>query len=321
MNQYGVLVYGAGNCEIAASLQEQLQILGEVEEDNIFARGYLFGNSCLAMYKRFHKLKEEIDSVKAGGVYEYLRTDTEKVETMELQMRQACIQEEFESFLHTGLEKIRTSEIVLILIGQSNEEGMFIDLCGEAPMYMPYQQVLQSISEIAGEKGRSIRLILDIPQWHAIKMPYLISRYHQIKEVFVYERKQTIDILPLRAYIENLRQGKNEHCIEEKGYWIDTHSLWWDLCKWKWERYLEVPSTKKWKEFYGAYRKLVRYNGNKHRYYQTLGSRIEFITTEVKLSKQQLKEYFRACGMENVAYEEIHSWLKEMKSCIDYYKL
>lgn len=322
MSQYGVLVYGGGNCEIAASLQEQLQILGEIEENDIFARGYLFGNSCLAMYKRFHKLKEEIDSVKAGGVYEYLKTDIEKIETMELQMRQSCIQKEFEEFLYTGLQKIQTTELVLILIGQSNDKGMFIDLCGEVPMYMPYQQMLHSISKIGKEKKKRIHLILDIPQWHAVKVPYMISKCNYIQDVFIYERKKVLDIFPIRQYIESLRKGEDIHKVEGiEGYWIDPHPVWWNLCRWKWEEYLEEPSYKLWKNFYREYKKIVRYNGNKYSYYKTISKRIEMITVEMKLSKEQLKEYFRECGMEDLSHEEINSWLKEMKSCIDYYKL
>ena len=47
-----LLVYGSGNCELAAVIEAEVSRLLQVESEEvkIFARGYILENSCLALY-------------------------------------------------------------------------------------------------------------------------------------------------------------------------------------------------------------------------------------------------------------------------------
>lgn len=322
MSKHGVLIYGGGNCGIAASLQQELEGLGQEEDIDIFARGYIFGSSCLAMHKRFKEIKGEIDTVKAAGVWEYLRTKTQQVKTMEMQMRESSDRKELEDFLSKGFDILEGTHMTLILIGQSNNQGMFLDFLNQRPTYMPYSQMLHSISKVCRSKKKRVNLILDIPKWHAVALPFLISRYKYIDEAFICEREDELSVIPVNKYTKKFKNGRKiEEDKEMKGYTIDTHPMWWDFCKWKWERYLERPSRENWKEFYSVYKNLVFYNGNRYGHYQTINKNLEVLGATKYLSQNQLKAYFREFCKEELDDRAIEEWLQEMKSCIDYYKL
>ncbi|MEG1636802.1 MAG: hypothetical protein RR324_04745 [Cellulosilyticaceae bacterium] len=321
MNRESVLIYGGGNCGIASSLQQELEKIGK-EDGGIFARGYIFGSSCLAMYKRFEEIKDRIDTVKAEGVWEYLRTDTQQVKTMEMQMRDSSNREEIEDFLSKGFDRLEDTQITLVLIGQSNEKGMFLDFLNPKPTYMPYSQMLHSISKMCKSKNKRVRLILDMPKWHAVKLPFLISRYKYIDEVFIYEREDELSIIPISKYIKNLNEiWQEKENSEIKGYMIDVHPIWWNFCKWKWEEYLDEPCRANWKVFYSIYKNLVSYNGSQYGYYKTINKNQEILGADQYLSQNQLKAYFKEFCKEELDDKAIEEWLQEMKSCVDYYKL
>lgn len=322
MKNTGLLIYGGGNCELAASLKKELLKLANIDDISVFARGYIFGNSCLAMYKRFKSIRDEIGAVDSGGVYEYLCIEDEKLTIVEMQMRDASNHEEFEGFLEKGMSSIAQMNIVLIVIGQSSMEGILLDFFGERPSIMSYTQMLHSITQVAKKHKKRIQLVLDIPHWHPVKLPYIISRYERIDSLFIYERSEKIDILPITKYIKALKYNNNRG--ENKilnGYKIDNHPILWDVCKWKWKRYVDEPCSGHWKEFYNVYKGLVTYTGNKYNYYHHIGKNIEFTEEVTYLSDEDLIKYFRDYEKEELDDESVKIWFQEMKSCIDYYKL
>ncbi|MDF2614771.1 MAG: hypothetical protein K0S71_2557 [Clostridia bacterium] len=324
MSSHSILIYGAGNCEIAGALDFELNQITQISRPNIkiFARGYLFNNSCIAMYRRFKDLKTKIREIGQGGVHEYFYNGEETIKTCELKM-QAATEETFEDFLKTGIQKIKDSEIILILIGQGNLQGMFLDFSQNPPTYMPYETIFSIIEKCSKEKVKKLSLIIDVSNWHGIYMPLCIAEYSFIDAVFVYDRESYLNIFPIYRWTEQTFRGQS-HWLEEtylshQGCKIDTHPVWWRLCKNKWDEYAAFPSAKSWIEFNSIYKKLVIYKGvSKRAYNQVLRNKQADGCNQLAI--KDIQEYFNAEYLSNVYEDEVEKWLSELKICTDYYK-
>jgi len=324
MSDHSILIYGAGNCEIAGGLDFELNQITQVNNPNIkiFARGYLFNNSCLAMYRRFKDLKANIKEIGQGGVHEYFYNGITTIKTYELKM-QATSQENFEDFLKTGIQKLQDEEVILILIGQGNLQGMFLDFSQSPPKYMSYEVIFQIIEKCMKEKIKKLSLIIDVSSWHNIYMPACIARHSAIDAVFVYEREGYLNIFPVKKWIEQTLKN-NCHwleatCLEYSGSKIDPHPVWWSLCKNKWEEYEEFPSAKSWIAFNSIYKKIVIYKGISKRPYSQV-VRNKCISGSNQLAIKDIQEYFNVEYLSNVYEDEVEKWLNELKTCTDYYK-
>lgn len=324
MSNQNILIYGAGNCEIAGALDFELNQITRINNPNIkiFARGYLFNNSCMAMYRRFKDLKESIKEISQGGVHEYFYNGIDTIKTCELNM-QAASEETFEVFLKEGLQKFENEEVILMLIGQGNMQGMFLDFSQSPPTYMPYEHVFTVINKCLRKKVKKLSVIIDVSNWHNIYMPLCIAKQSFIDTIFIYEREDCLSIFPICKWIENVFE-ENCHWAEvtyqnHSGYNIDSHPVWWSLCKNKWDDYVNFPSAQSWRAFNSVYQKLVIYKGFSKRVYDR-GLRKQRLTYHNQLAIKDIQEYFNAEYLSEIYEEEVEKWLNELKICTDYYK-
>ena len=323
MNQ-SILIYGAGNCEIAGALEYELNQITQIKEPDIkiLAKGYLFNNSCMAMYRRFKNIKDHVKEVARGGVQEYFYEGHETVKTCELKMSPVS-EKVFEDFLKMGFEKFSEDDIILILIGQGHFEGLFLDFSQSPISYISYERIFSIIEETAKGKVKKLSLILDISHWHNVYMPLHLSKYHLIDGAFIYERESALKIFPICTWIHQAL-SKESHWLEAtcgimKGYKIDPHAIWWDLCVKKWEEYVKFPSGKSFEAFYNIYKKIVIYQGDSQRIYSKV-LRERGIRCTSPMTLKDIQKYFEVEYVFESQKDEIEKWLSELKICTDYYK-
>ncbi|WP_070000461.1 hypothetical protein [Cellulosilyticum sp. I15G10I2] len=324
MGNHSILIYGAGNCEIAGALEYELNQITQINKPNIkiFARGYFFNNSCIAMYRRFKQIKEYVKEISRGGVHEYFYNGDETIKTCELKVNSTS-EITFEKFLKDGIEKLQADEVILILIGQGNYGGMFMDFSKSPPIYIPYEKVFSIIEHCVKGKVKRLSIILDVSQWHNIYMPLYIAQYSFIDTVFVYERDAYLSIFPVYKWIDKALEGQ-EHWIASttalfNGYHIDSHPIWWELCSHKWEEYVRFPSGKSFEAFYSIYKKVVIHKGNSMRIYSK-ELRDQGIAYHNQLSLKDTKAYFSREYLCDIEQNDVEKWLNALKICADYYK-
>ncbi len=324
MSNHSILIYGTGNCEIAGALEVELNQITQINKPNlkIFARGHLFNNSCIAMYRRFKEIKEHVKEVSRGGIHEYFYNGEETIKTCELKISTVS-EKSFEDFLKSGIEKLQSDEIILILIGQGNFEGMFLDFSERPPTYMCYERIFMIIEKCVKEKVKKLSLIIDVSQWHNIYMPLCIAKYSFINTIFVYERDCYLSIFPICKWLDEVLKTDCHwtHSTYKllNGCQIDPHPIWWGLCSSKWEEYVRFPSGKSFQEFYTIYKKITIHKGTSKRIYSK-DLRNKGISYDSQLTVKDIKEYFNVEYLQDISQHEIEKWLNELKICADYYK-
>lgn len=324
MGSYSLLIYGAGNCEIAGALDQELKKITLIDKPNlkIFARGHIFDASCVEMYRRFEDIKENLKQSSHGGIHEYFYNGKETVTTYELKMK-AASESSFERFLAIGSEKFDQEEVILILIGQGNLTGMFLDFSQIPPSYISYDKVFELVSKYFKGKVKRLSIMMDISKWHNVYMPLVISKHNFIDTTFVYERPEYLSIFPISTWINKVFD-ESSHWSELtytyfNGYRIDSHPIWWNSCKEKWEEYVKFPSGKTWSDFYHIYEKILIYNGAPQALYNNIDkSRVDY---KGQITLKDLQNYFNNEYLTEINEEEVEKWLNELKICTDYYKL
>lgn len=329
MSGHSILIYGGGNCEMASSLDDCLSQIEQINDKNlkVFARGYLFDNSCLAMYGRFEAIKDRMKAnpkqASPGGVHEYFYDGNQIVKTCELKM-QPVSKTNLEAFLRRGIEKMQDTEMILILIGQGDLESMFLDFSSTPPTALSYKEVFESIDDVLKDKIKKLHLIMDFSNWHDVYLPKILAQYTYIDTIFIYERKDALEVFPLAVWA-NTVFNKEGHwseitMISLAGYKIDPHPIWWQLCEKRWEEYVVFPSSNTWEAFYSVYKKLVIHNGKSKRLYSsTLRKKSSEYAGKDTISFVQ--EYLKREYGSDIEEKEIEKWLESLKICTDYYKL
>lgn len=330
MEKYQMMIYGAGNSEIAERLEEELNQVYSIRNAQlrIYAKSYIFANSCFAMYKRFKSLKEEMQGVKSSGVYEYTYEGGEAgIKTQQLYMQECANPAAFENFLLEGIEKMPEKEIILILIGQSYGRGLFLDCYTAVPMQLTYDDFFGILRRVGQESGVYFHLILDISSWHRVMLPYELAQIPCITSLFIWQKTKKVEVFPIKRWIET-SICRGEHWLkvlykEFAGYRVIMHAMWWQLCQKKWQVYRENPCALTWKSFYESYKDLLSYGGT-----QSIKGSVSIQESEMEqqenaeeLTYEAWKDYFLKLYEEHVEEEDLGAWLEEMKNCISYYKL
>ena len=324
-----VLVYGSGNCEIAALIEEEIELLEKLEfpQLKIFARGYVLEKGCLAMYKRFSYLKDEIGQVKRGGLYEYFYDEENKVEKHEMVLEKSSDKEAFEECLQIGIKRINEEEIFLVLLGQSNVKGLFWDFVEDRPSKLTYEEFSQVLYRLGKRNKVKFHVIMDIPSWHGVEFPYILVRHPYIQTVFIYERRKDFQLLPIAQWLERAHVEQIDY-LEGlykyyPGYRINMDTMVWKRCKESWQNYWKNSSHDHWRAFYNNYKEAVIYTATR---YVEHKMKINFKTEVVpeqqnEISTRELQEYL--IEMYHTTFDEknMELWLREFKTCIDYYKL
>ncbi|MDA3732137.1 hypothetical protein PBV87_11645 [Niameybacter massiliensis] len=324
-----VLVYGSGNCEIAALIEEEIELLGKVDhpEIKIFARGYILENSCLAMYKRFSSLKDEIGQVKRGGLYEYFYDGEEKIERHEMVLAKSSEKETFEECLQMGIKRLNADEIFLVLIGQSNATGLFWDFVAERPSKLRYEDLSQVLYRLGKRNRVKFHIIMDIPTWHGVEFPYMLVRHPYIETLFIYERRKPFHLLPIAKWLTRA-QTEEMNYLEAlykyyPGYKINMDHVIWRKCKECWKNYWQYSSHESWKAFYDAYKEAVIYSATRQlEHKMKINFKTEIIPKQSReITIRELQEYLVEMYHTTFDDKNIQLWLTDLKTCTDYYKL
>lgn len=324
-----LLVYGSGNCELAALLEAELSRMMQIEspELKIFARGYILENSCLAMYKRFAPLKEQLGQVKKGGLYEYFYDGTEKIERQELMLESSAHKDIFEECLQIGIKRMKAEAITLVLIGQSNESGLFWDFAQQQPCKLTYNELDEVLYRLGKRNHIHFDVIMDIPIWHGVEIPYTLVRNPYIKSLFMYERQRVVDIFPVTYWIHRT-------CLEQKpyleilykyfsGYYVRMDQELWHVCMNNWKAYWHVPNHMTWKQFYQSYKDVVIYTNPEHKEHEVkIYFKQQYIPEQTEdISEEELQNYLVEMYYTTFDDKNIKLWLTDFKTCVDYYKL
>ncbi len=324
MSSHSILIYGAANCEIAGALDFELNRITQINQPDvkIFARGYLFNNSCMSMYRRFKGLKDNVQEVTQGGMHEYFYNGAETIKTCELKMSTSS-EKALEDFLNEGVQRLMDDEIILILIGQGNLDGMFMDFLQNPAFYMPYENIFKIINQCFKGKIKKLHLIIDVSNWHNVYMPLCLTRAHFIDTIFIYERSRPLSIFPICNWIEGVFDRECHWALltymNWGGYKVDSHPLWWGLCKNKWDEYVQFPSARSFEAFYTVYKKVVLHKGiHKNIYSKELRKR--GIAHCTYMTAKEIKDYFDTEYFSSRYGDEVDKWLNELKICTDYYK-
>ena len=324
MNSRSILIYGGGNCEIASALDTELSQITHMKKADmkVFARGHLFNNSCVAMYRRFKELKSYIGESGQGGVHDYFYDNEQVIKTCELKMK-AASSEGFEDFLTASSLKIEEDEVILVLIGQGNLFGLFLDFSQNPPVCVSYDKLVRIIMGVFEGKVKKLNLIMDISNWHNVYLPLCLSQCPLIESVFIYERKQPLEIFPIAKWIACAFDEEYHWTLATYlyfgGYKVDLHPVWWHLCEKRWRDYIDFPSLKSFEEFYTIYKKIVMYYGTSNRIYSR-ALREKPIIDKQHLTIRDIQVYFEQEYLCKIPEEEITKWLNELKICTDYYK-
>ncbi|PHV71565.1 hypothetical protein CS063_03070 [Sporanaerobium hydrogeniformans] len=324
MGSYSLLIYGAGNCELAGALEKSLSGLSNISLNQlkVYAKAHVFESGCAALYRRFADLKDTLIHPIHGGVQEYSYEGMEMITTYEMKMKAVSL-EEFEAFLKKGAEKFLSEEVILILIGQGNSTGMFLDFSQIPPMYMTYYEVFERINQYLKGKVKRLSIILDLSTWHPMYMPYSISKCHFVESLFIYERRHPLEVFPLNEWIYKVFEG-DCHWLELtyhyfSGYKVDLHPYWWENCKQKWEEYVAFPSKCTWIDFYHVYEKIVVYNGATESLYKSLSTSKNVVHNQSTV--KDIQSYFNHQYLSHMEENKVEAWLSDLKICTDYYKL
>ncbi|MDF2877062.1 MAG: hypothetical protein K0S30_158 [Clostridia bacterium] len=324
MNSRSILIYGGGNCEIASVLDEELNHITHLSRAGmkVFARGHFFNNSCIAMYRRFKELKEDIGESGQGGVHDYFYDNGQVVKTCELKMK-AASSETFEEFLKVASLKIAGDEVILILIGQGDLSGLFWDFSETPPTCISYKRLVQILMDAFEGKVKKLSLIIDVSNWHNVYLPLCLSQCHLIESVFIYERKKPLEIFPIARWIDCAFDEEYHWTLATYlyfgGYKVDLHPVWWHLCEKRWRDYTSFPSVRSFEEFYTIYKKIVMYYGTSNRIYSKI-LREKAVFDKQYVTTKDIQVYFEQEYLCKVSEEEIEKWLNELKICTDYYK-
>ena len=324
-----LLVYGSGNCELAAVIEAEVSRLLQVESEEvkIFARGYILENSCLALYKRFTPLKEQLGQVKKGGLYEYFYDGAEKVERQELRMESSAHKEALEECVQIGIKRMRAEVITLVLIGESNETGLFWDFTEERPSKLTYKALDEVLYKLGKRNHIKFDVIMDIPIWHGIEVPHALAKNPYIKSLFMYERQTPLHIFPVACWIQRTYlEQKNYLEVLYKyftGYYVTLDQEKWKECMDSWRRYWDSPDHIMWRQFYENYKAVVLYtNPEKPTQYAKLYFRQQYIPEQREtISEQELQDYLVEMYHTTFDDKNIKLWLTDFKTCVDYYKL
>lgn len=325
MKGYNILVFGAGNCEIASYLERQLNQLELLNrpEIKLFARGHLFDKSCLALYGRLEEIKSQIDikQTSIGGVCTYHYEEGHMIKSHEMQLTPVT-RESFEEFLHTGRVKIDEEEVILVLIGQGNLGGMFLDFA-ELPMgQISYEEIIKSIHDTLQGCVKKLHVIVDVSNWDDITLPAIFSQCSFLESLFIFERNKGIGLFPINEWINYALNGygKWQELTAQffEGYSIKPHALSWDLCERKWQEYISDPTDKTREDFEKIYNELVDHHGHFHR---LSGKNLEYLVEVVEGEVASAKNYFKEEYNIEISDGEMEEWVEGLKVCTDYYKL
>lgn len=325
MGNINILMYGGGNCEIGGQLGEAFETIDHIASGKnvkVFGRAHVFNKSCLNIYGRFEEIKQYIDlgnNSGQGGIYEYFYNGNQTIKMCEMKI-QPVTDESFEEFLTMGKERLGSGEVVLILMGQGNLKGMFMDFALEEPNVLEYEKIFKYIRDVLYPNFSRIHLVIDMACWHYIRLPLLLLKYPFFKSVFIYKRPQAYKLFPIATFIQGLEQLEVYGSLRQKeisGYWIDLSSQ---------------KAFEKVYMLWQAYKKqkidvsmLVKY------YTQVViaihGSCIGEKAFE-KLSQidgkegfNEVEDYFRLEYGIIVDEQNLNEWLESLKICTDYHKL
>ncbi|MEG0579904.1 MAG: hypothetical protein RR490_08310, partial [Niameybacter sp.] len=322
MAECNVLVYGSGNCEIAALIEEEIDLLKKLEYSDvkIFARGYILENSCLAMYKRLSYLKDEIGQVKRGGLYEYFYDGENKVERHEMVLRKSSDKESFEEGLQVGIKRLGAEEIVLVLVGQSTVSGMFLDFVMDEPSKLKYEDLTQVLYRLGKRNGVRFHVVMDIPSWHGVEFPYMCIKHPYIETLFIYEKRKPFQLLPIAKWLERAKV-ENIYYLDAlykyyPGYKISMNQIIWKKCKGCWKDYWKCDTYESWRMFYSVYKEAVVYSGNRELEHKM---KINFETESIpkqtrEITVQEIQEYLIEMYHTTFDDKSIRMWLTEFKT-------
>lgn len=325
MGEYNILIYGSGNCEIGKKLSETFEALEHMEADKsvkVFGKAHIFNQSCLNMYRRFEEIKSYIDltgNSGQGGIYEYFYNGSQTIKTCEMKIQPITI-ESFYQFLSIGKERMGADELILVLMGQGNECGMFMDFASEVPGVLSYEEIFRCIGENFGDGSSRVHLIIDIPQWHYINLPLLVSRYSIFKSVFIYKRPQVSELFPIGRFVQDVERLGVYNTLRQKniaGYSINLSSAraFEKLAK-LWEAY--ENKALEGEVLIQHYKRLVKevhvgpINENDFKKLTTIG---------VNDSLKGIEDYFKRQYGIIVDEQNLNEWLEGLKICTDYHKL
>ena len=328
MTACNLLVYGSGNCELAAVIEAEVSKLLQVESEEvkIFARGYILENSCLALYKRFTPLKEQLGQVKKGGLHEYFYNGSEKVERQELRMESSAHQETFEECIQIGIKRMSEQVITLILIGESNETGLFFDFTGSNPSKLTYTTLGNILYKLGNRNHVMFDVIMDIPIWHGIEVPYILAKNPYIKSLFMYERQKPLEIFPIVTWVQRVYLEQQDYLeVLYKyfpGYHVTLDQEKWKACLENWKCYWHDPNEYMWRRFYENYKAVVSYtNIDRPVQYAKLYFTQEHMPEQKEsISEEELQDYFIEMYHRPFDKNNIKLWLMDFKTCVDYYK-
>lgn len=323
-----VIIYGGGNCEIAGKLTQEMAYVHQIKSKHlkVYAKTYLLEKSCIGLFKRLSPCFLNVPLVGQGGIEEYTyKGDEEGIKKKELVLGESSDPVKMENYLKKVLKDCEEKEIYFVVIGQSCEQGLLIDFVGEEPSILTYEDFYTILKRVSKTRKVYFHLILDIPIWDAIELPYQIAQITSVSSLFIFERTHPLEIFPVAQWLEQTK-GTNQHPLkllqhQYKGYTIITHSLWWAFCKKQWLAYKEDPCHKTWQAFYSYYQYLVRHNGKKSSgYIKTFRKETDNLGQDI-LTPEKLKDYIQGIYGEKVDEECIKEIIKDMKKCVSYYKL
>lgn len=325
MGNINILMYGGGNCEIGGQLGEAFEKIDHIADGKnvrVFGRAHVFNKSCLNIYGRFEEIKKYIglgNNSGQGGIYEYFYNGNQTIKMCEMKI-QPVTNESFEAFLAMGNERLESEEIVLILMGQGNLKGMFMDFALEAPGVLGYEKIFKCIGEVLYPRVPRIHLVIDMACWHYMQLPLLLLRYPFFKSVFIYKRPQTYDLFPIEIFIQGLESLGVYGSLRQKeisGYWIDLSSrkafeqvyMLWRAYK---KKKIEVSILVQ----YYAQIVMAIHTGN-------IGERAfkELSQLDGREVFNEVEDYFRLEYGIIVDEQNLNEWLESLKICTDYHKL
>lgn len=326
MQIYEMIIYGGGNCELSGVLEQEMEKIYAVKNPQLrlYTKTYHLENSCLEMFRRLPFLKDKLISVKRGGVQEYHYYGKEGLRRHEMKMSESQDPAAMEGYIRNIVHSCKNKEIYLIIIGQSYEEGILIDYSTTAPSVLTYEDFFGILGRVGQDEDIYFHLILDIPLWKGVTLPFGLSQVHRVASVFVVERKEPLSIFSVSEWL-GLCTYEGQHWVKVlhkhyDGYRINTHPIWWRLCKRKWEAYRDNPCHHTWQTFYEQYKYVVTYQGKKKLAY-TINTQVQEELHPVELTVEELRKYMKELYNENLSNDEVSVWLEEMKNCISYYKM
>ncbi len=325
MENYNILIYGGGNCELGGQMGacfEEIEHMGECQNVKVFGRAHVFNQTCLNMYGRFDEIKKYIDlggSSGQGGIYEYFYDGSQTIKTCEMKI-QPITKESFEDFLVMGKERLGKEELILVLMGQGTPKGMFMDFALEEPSVLGYEEIFKCIEEVLYPEVSQIHLVIDVANWHYIQLLQVLSRYQFFKSIYIYKRPEVQSFFPIGKFIQYVEHFGLYYALKQKelsGYWVNLSDagafegmkLIWQKCK------KQRSISHKLQEVYRQFVEEIHSEVIGQTAFQRL------LEIEENNVFNEIQDYFSLQYDIIVDEKNLNEWLESLKICTDYHKL